>query len=915
MAPLLERERELSTLRTLTEHAAAGGSGLLVIEGPAGIGKTRLVTETRRQAAQSGVSVLTARGGELEQELAFGIVRQLFEDAASGGEPVPDGAREVFERPATGVAGEDASFAILHGLYWLTMNLAETAPVLLAVDDLQWADEPSLRYLAYLVRRLDGLPVTVLCGVRPIERHSRAHLLAEIIGDPLAVSVHPLPLSERAAAELLGADEAFAHAGHEATGGNPLLLAELLKTLRTEGVTPDVTNLAQIEELAPRAASRAVLVRLARQRREAIAMARATAVLGDEAKLPLAAALAGLPDQLAVVAAGQLVAAEIFADQATLAFVHPVIRAAVYEDIGVHDRALAHERAARLLGDRSADPGAIAAQLAHAPVRGEEWVVEALERAAHAAMRAGAPGSAVTHLTRALAEPPPAASRVRTLVALAEAEKLVDMPSAVAHATEALELIDDPLARGAASLSLARSLLITGRSGAGIALARRAAADLPPEAGTLRAALEAVELTAASFGTGPPVAAERYLPHRRLPLAAGMGPKLLAAVAAHHWSTHGGSAAECSALALAALEGGEMIGSRVVLLPVAATQVLTIADRDEAIAMLDDLLGHAHSRGSMSARSATSIFRGYALYRRGELADAEASLRVGLEALVLFNRGFEGRVHLAAWLAAVLRERGDLAGARRELEAVADPGDASEAARYWLDSLAAQLIAEEAFEDALAVAEDSGRRFASLQPVDTPIAAHQAIALHHLGRRDEAIAFATQGLEAARRWGAPGTVARALRILGTVEQRLEHLREAAALAARSPARLELAYALAAVGAGLRSARRPADAREPLREALALTEALGAGALAERVRHELYAAGGRPRTTALQGPESLTPSERRVTERAAAGQTNRAIAEALFVTPKTVELHLRNAYRKLGARGRQDLAALLVEASS
>ena len=125
MAPLLERERELSTLRTLTEHAAAGGSGLLVIEGPAGIGKTRLVAETRREAARSGVNVLTARGGELEQELAFGIVRQLFEDVASGGgEPVPDGAREVFDRPATGVAGEDASFTILHGLYWLTLNLA-----------------------------------------------------------------------------------------------------------------------------------------------------------------------------------------------------------------------------------------------------------------------------------------------------------------------------------------------------------------------------------------------------------------------------------------------------------------------------------------------------------------------------------------------------------------------------------------------------------------------------------------------------------------------------------------------------------------------------------------------------------------------------------------------------------------------
>jgi DNA-binding NarL/FixJ family response regulator len=101
----------------------------------------------------------------------------------------------------------------------------------------------------------------------------------------------------------------------------------------------------------------------------------------------------------------------------------------------------------------------------------------------------------------------------------------------------------------------------------------------------------------------------------------------------------------------------------------------------------------------------------------------------------------------------------------------------------------------------------------------------------------------------------------------------------------------------------------------LRQALDAAEACGAATLAAGVRSELYAAGGRPRTTALRGPDALTPSERRVAERAAAGQTNRAIAEALFVTPKTVELHLRNAYRKLGASRRGDLAALLGASTS
>jgi DNA-binding NarL/FixJ family response regulator len=160
----------------------------------------------------------------------------------------------------------------------------------------------------------------------------------------------------------------------------------------------------------------------------------------------------------------------------------------------------------------------------------------------------------------------------------------------------------------------------------------------------------------------------------------------------------------------------------------------------------------------------------------------------------------------------------------------------------------------------------------------------------------------------ARRWGGPSIVSHAVRVLGTVEQSPERLEEAVALATAS--RLERAKALAALGSTLRALRRPTEAREPLRRALELAEACGAVAVAAVARHELYAAGGRPRTTALGGREALTPSELRVVERAAAGQTNRAIAEALFVTPKTVELHLRNAYRKLGVRKRGELAELL-----
>ena len=172
----------------------------------------------------------------------------------------------------------------------------------------------------------------------------------------------------------------FSRACHDATGGNPLLLVELAKALRAEGVTPDAAHVADVDAIAPRAASRAVLVRIGRLSRDAAAVARATAVLGDDAALPLVAELAGLDDAAAVAAAGELVVAEVFADQAAMAFVHPLIRAAVYEDIPVHERSLA----------TSAPPGCCATAAPrrdpwppsslHAPPRGEAWVVDVLER-------------------------------------------------------------------------------------------------------------------------------------------------------------------------------------------------------------------------------------------------------------------------------------------------------------------------------------------------------------------------------------------------------------------------------------------------------------------------------------------------------------------------------------------------------
>jgi ATP/maltotriose-dependent transcriptional regulator MalT len=298
---------------------------------------------------------------------------------------------------------------------------------------------------------------------------------------------------------------------------------------------------------------------------------------------------------------------------------------------------------------------------------------------------------------------------------------------------------------------------------------------------------------------------------------------------------------------------------------------------------------------------------------RGDLVEAEALLRAGVEDFALWGH-LRGRdVFVASFLARTLIERGDPAAARDVLEAVERPHGRRDLTRVWLAATADLLLAEGRAQEALDVGDKLDRDFgfmanaawATWRPV-------KARALDLLGRRDEAAALLVEELELARRWGARSAIGRMLRLLGTVERGdgLEHLHEAATVLAGSTARLEEAKALAALGQTLRRVRRPTEAREPLRRALELAERCGAQALAETARSELYATGARPRRSALSGVDSLTTSERRVADLAAAGQTNRDIAQTLYVTPKTVEVHLGNAYRKLGIRSRRELAGAL-----
>ncbi|MCA1670741.1 MAG: AAA family ATPase, partial [Actinobacteria bacterium] len=305
---LLERERELRVLSALIDDACQGAGQLAVVEGAAGIGKTRLLAAARAEGERAGMRVLGGRGSELEREFAHGMVRQLFEPAlasagCSGRAELLAGAAgqasALFDN-ADGADVAGASFATLHGLFWLTANLCAPGPLMLVMDDLHWSDVPSLRFLAYLLPRLEGLPLLVVVGLRPAEPVADQHLLAQVATDPLATMIRPAPLSPNASAKLVrtvvgdGADTAFCLACHTTTGGNPLLLHKLADLAAAEGLEPTAAGAARLHEIGPRVVGRRVALRLARLGPTATALCSAVAILGDRADPAHAAALAGL---------------------------------------------------------------------------------------------------------------------------------------------------------------------------------------------------------------------------------------------------------------------------------------------------------------------------------------------------------------------------------------------------------------------------------------------------------------------------------------------------------------------------------------------------------------------------------------------------------------------------------------------
>ena len=712
MTPLVEREREVAALAALLDALPAGEGRVAWIEGPAGIGKSTLLAEERRHAAEGGAQVLFARGSELEREFPFGVVRQLFEGVVTD----PERRERVLAgaaAPAAAVFGEaamaegDASFAALHGLFWVALNLAAERPLVLAIDDLHWCDRPSLRFVAYLARRLEGQPILVAATIRTGEPGTDVALLGEIAHDPSTVAVRPVPLSADAVRALvrerLGAeaDEPFCAACHAATGGNPLFLRQLLTALEADHVKPDAAHAGVVLEIGPRAVSRTVIMRLARLSEDAIAVARAVAVLSESATLPAVAALTGLSEARVADATGTLARAEILRREAPIAFVHALVRDAVYLELPLGERELQHERAARVLLDAGAPPEQVAAHLLTAPRRGQVWVAEQLREAGRAAVTRGAPESGVAHLRRALEEPAPAA-----VAAGADARARARRgPDGRARGDRAPHRgLRHARGSGRPHGGRARALPRPACSPARSRRRRRSPSASRPSCRTSRTtcrALAAFDLMLGFFGLEAPQRLRGLEAHQDPP-GDSLGAKMLASVASLWWAHTGGHVDECAELALASLAGGELTVADNGLLMMAAMMTLVYGDRPEVDAQWVFAQSEAHKHGSLLGVSAIHLWHGFTLLQYGELAEAADSLRRGQEEFDAWGFGEIASRYTSSFLCRAALERGRIDEARAWLDRSPPLRDEnSDGSRYWRATRLMLLLAEGRFAEVL----------------------------------------------------------------------------------------------------------------------------------------------------------------------------------------------------------------------
>ncbi|MBV9607458.1 MAG: helix-turn-helix domain-containing protein [Solirubrobacterales bacterium] len=905
---LLGRSLERQQIEEVLGRARSGVSATFALVGEAGIGKTVLLDHAAELA--SGMSILRARGIESEAQIPFASLLELLRPALGVLERIPRPQAIALEaalalRP--GMAQE--RFAVGAATLSLLSAYAEEGPLAVLVDDAHWVDLPSAQALLFAFRRLVADPIAVVIAAREDEPSllDGADLHTHQIGGLSA---------EEAAALLPGLSAAAAERLHDNTAGNPLALLEL---------AADADELA----LAPAGAPVLVSARIARAFlrrvgelggpvRHALALA-ATSDSGDLAMLERAATRLGV--DLRALAAAETAGLVVLRGGA-LEFRHPLARSAIYADASAEERRAAHHALAEALPDRDVDRRAW--HLASAAMGSDEAASAALEQAGARSRARSAYATAAAAFERAARLTADVRRRARLRLDAADAAWHAGLADRATRLLEEARVDTDDLALTVRIDQLSGQIAASrGPVMAGHDILTAAAERADPE----RAVELLADAASACFyaGRAGEMLAAAHRAHALLDDRSSSRARFLALTAlgmAEILGRDAGAGAEAIHEAVAVVERSPELLEDPGLLPWLATAPMFLRQAGAGRPLLDQTLDVARDRAALG----TLPFVLNLLAKDQATTDQWAVAAATYQEAIGLARESDQRTDLGfalaglAWLEA---RRGHAAQARalaaeaHELSAVLG----SRLYEVWLDAALGEL--ELGMGEAARAAEhfEHQRRLLRelrITDVDVFPAAELVDVYLRLGRENDAELVSAQFMAAAEAKGQPWSIARALRCRGLLagdgelvalfERALAH--HAQTLDAFETARTRLAY-----GQRLRRARERVLARAQLRAALETFERLDAQPWANEARAELAATGERLRRRDPSTLDELTPQELQIALLLAGGRTTREAAAALFLSPKTIEYHLRHVYLKLGIHSREELARALAGSST
>jgi DNA-binding CsgD family transcriptional regulator len=914
-----DREEECAALEGLLDGVRSGRSGTVVVRGEAGIGKTRLLEYA--VAAARDVRVERISAVESEMELAFAGLHQLIAPILAEVPSLPEPQQRALDT-AFGLVARGAPERFFVGLATLTLlsEVARVRPLVCIIDDAQWLDEVSAEVLAFVARRLDADPVGLVFAVRePVGGRSLFEGLPELHlgGLPpehahrLLDSVVQAPLSP-AVAERLVAD----------TGGNPLALVEL-------GGDPGEQDLAA--RLLPGDAVLAQPWRLGRRLEEQF-LRRVRTLPADTQDLLVVVAAEPTGDPRLLWAAAEqlgidpsaLDAAEaegLVVNGATVTFVHPLVRSAVYQGASSTERRYAH---AALAAVSNLDRDRRAWHLSLSVVGADEEVAAELERAAErATARGGYAASAALFGRAAALTPDPATQAVRRLVA-AEAALLAGQPDqASVLLDEAMPCLEDPLARAQATRWQGKVHFALGQPARALPVllaAARAFQPIDPRQAR-EALLSAFEAASYAGWTATRARLEeiaslaRALP--RDPEAESSATDLLLDGWAAQIAIGYPAAVPLLRRAIAKLLADDLDPEEGLLrLALGCLAAYELFDDQAQHRLALRCVQLARATGAlMTLATALFFLAGVVETDAGRFEAARAGFAEGREiSAATGNPGIAGVANVVelyerAW-------RGHESEARLLAAAVAEESKATGRNSQWIYSRECLAVLElglgnyqAALQNAVPVYEDDAPDMGTTVLPDLIEAAarcgeHElaAVALERLSER----ALATGTPLALGLLARSGALLAADQDAGRLyEDSIEHLQQCRT--APQLARAHLLY-----GEWLRRQRRRRHARQQLRTAHDMLADIGAEAFAARARRELNATGEHARKRSVDTTSDLTPQETHIARLASEGHTKRDIASQLFISPSTVDYHLRKVYTKLGVTNRTSLHRILAQ---